>query len=455
MRRRNRKRSIGYALLVGLASTVLGQSQGDLGTADDLKAAMHDVLQHNNLLDSAYLSDRLGLGLRVHVIHETTGSDGTHYEGIPTTSPPALYGFLEYEARVDSARQTSDARLRLTSRFCPPLKDWGSEWNLPARSGRATDGGPGYAYLVWSSPDGITLTVMGGLVGCEFELIQRFKRVVSVPLSPALLQGPVDPLLNQIGALLHADLRNFSQVGRILGTEFVLPTEAQHEGLLYFGGALPSRVVVGFMPYVVYYANETGWYEPASFTARPYHIDDPGVSLNLSPDTTAACLSPAQLESGLARQDGGIRPQRPQSADEPMYFIRGVNLVTLTVDFADGCARSLSFRQLTNVDNSLGAPMTFTPENSLDRSGRGLSAEARGRIHRLAERVRTVTLRGMAVEEVDEKRPRPERRRDLAQLKRLLQNALKQEHIAQPPEDKTEPAMCDARRPGICVDVWR
>jgi hypothetical protein len=88
----------------------LGQSHAELVTADDLKAALYDVLSHNDLFDAVNLSDRLSIGLHISRA-AAPDRNTTRYEGTATANPPALYGSINYEADVDVARQMSSVRL--------------------------------------------------------------------------------------------------------------------------------------------------------------------------------------------------------------------------------------------------------------------------------------------------------------------------------------------------------
>jgi hypothetical protein len=121
----------GYLWLLATLLPSLGQSGAELVTVDDLKAALHDVLSHNNLFDATYLSDRLGIDLHVSQFG-AQDRDFTRIQGTATANPPALYGSIEYEASVDRARQVSTAHLSFASRDCPSLRQWGSEWNVCA-----------------------------------------------------------------------------------------------------------------------------------------------------------------------------------------------------------------------------------------------------------------------------------------------------------------------------------
>lgn len=457
-----RNRLLTCSCLLLFLQPAAGQSRAELVTAGDLKAAIHDVLSHNNLFDAGYLSDRLGIGLRTSLY----GADGdrTSFEGTATRSPPALYGSISYDASVDVARQVSTVRMTFGSKYCASLSEWGSEWHAKTNSGMSTDGGPSYESLVWPGHDGIALMVTDGRGGgCSFELSQKLGRVVKIPVSPVGPRVPASGLSGQIADLLLSDLRNYTEVARILNTEFLVEPESQRNGLLYEGNAGPSRVMFGFKSSIGYYGNDSGWYAPPSFFARPLHIGDRTVTLNLTADTDVACLSPAQLASDLKHRSRRIRKQRGQSGDELVYSVRGANLTNVSVAFKEGCATHLGFRQVTDVAHSLGGPIVFTLDDSLDRVNGILSNEAQQKINLLAFRVRSESLRGIEIVEM----PTDGLKGDLYRLKVLISEALRRKHIVVPrgansvydPGFSDEVGVCALRQqagaPVVCVDVWR
>jgi hypothetical protein len=87
----------------------------------------------------------------------------------------------------------SSVRLSVGSRSCAPLRLWGSEWHVQTSNGMATDGGPSYESLVWPANDGISLTVTAYPSGCNIWLSQALRKLVSIPVSPALPHAPAMP----------------------------------------------------------------------------------------------------------------------------------------------------------------------------------------------------------------------------------------------------------------------
>lgn len=319
----SRKRaSLRYMWLVAVLTTASGQSPTDLATANDLEAALYDVLSHGNLFDAAYLSDRLQIGLRTSR-PKALDLDATRFEGIATASPPVLNGSIEYYADVDRARKVSMAHFRFGSRSCASLRQWASEWHVQTSAGMSTDGGPPYESLVWPGSEGISLLVTTAREGCGFELSQTVQRVVDVPLTPKPPRASAIGLSRQITDLLHSDLRDYAQVGRILDTEVIIAPEAQREGLLYNGSPFPGRVIRGFKPYFYYDGNDSGWYQPPGFFARPLHIRDRSVFLNLTVDSDVACLTRSQLKSYLKQRNDRTRIRRGVSGDESVYSVGG------------------------------------------------------------------------------------------------------------------------------------
>jgi hypothetical protein len=434
-----------------------------LVTADDLKAAIHDVLSHNNLFDTGYLSDRLGIGLRIY--RDGADGDRTSYTGTATRSPPALYGLISYDANVDVARQVSTVSMTFASRSCAPLRVWGSEWHIETRKGMATHGGPSSESLVWPENNGITLQVTYGPNACLFGLLQELGRVVSMPVSPVGPRAPAGGLSGQIADLLLSDLRNYTEVGHILKTEFDVEPESQRNGLLYQGSTGPDRVIFGFQSNIFhYYGDDSGWYKPPSYFAQPLHLGDRRVTLILTPDNDMVCLSQAQLASDLKHRSRRIRKQGGESDDESIYSVRGANLVSVSVAFHEGCATDLRFRQITDVAHSLGEPIRFTLNDSLDRSNGNLTNEAQRRIKVLAFRLQSVSLRGIEIMEMPFPLPMDN---DVHRLKLLISEALKRKNIAALPEANGEhqPGFSDevgecSIRPqpeglAVCVDVWQ
>jgi hypothetical protein len=152
-------------------------------------------------------------------------------------------------------------------------------------------------------------------------------------------------------------------------------------------------------PYTYYYGNDSGWYMPASFFAQPLHITDRDVILQLIPDSDALCLSQEQLASDLKQRGHRIRTQRSRDSEESVYSVRSANLVRVTVAFKNGCATALHFRQVTDVTQSLGDPIRFALQDSLDRSNDTLTGAAQRRLDLLASRLRSVSLGGIEIEE--------------------------------------------------------
>jgi hypothetical protein len=452
-------RPFGYWCLLAALPPALGQQHAALVSADDLKAALHDVLSHNSLFDSSYLSDRLGIGLRISRPEPAPwDSDTTRFEGIATANPPLLYGSIEYAADMDRSRKTSTARLTFGSRGCAALQEWGSQWHVPTQYGQSTDGGPGFESLVWPGDEGISLSLTRGPTGCYVVLSQTVRRLVDMTVSPRGPLASASGLSGQIADLLLSDLRDYTKVGRILSTEFVLEPDAQRNGLLTRGRPFPSRVIPRFKPYTFYDGDDSGWYMPPSFFARPLHIADKGVTLQLSPDGDALCLTQGQLASDLQRRGHQIRKERSRDGEESIYSVRSANLVRVTVDFKDGCATALNFRQVTDVTHSLGDPIRFTLQDSLDQSNSTLTGAAQRRIDLLASRLRSVSLGGIEIEEIPV--GAAIEGSDLAQLKQLIAEELKRKRLDVPARAKTEEVgQCGVRlqpdEPAICVDVWQ
>jgi hypothetical protein len=446
------------AWLLPFVPLALGQSHAELTSADDLKVALHDVLTRNDLFDVLFLSDRLGLGLRIS--HpETLDRDQTRYRGTATTNPPALYGVIRYEVDVDRTRQTSAARLSFASRSCAPLRQWGAEWHIQTSSGVATDGGPFYEHLEWPTSDGITLVRTAQGSGCNIEMLQTLRRVVSVPVSPELPRAAGGGLATQIASLLLSDLRDYAQVGRILNTEFIVGPGSERNGLLYRGSPFPGRVISGFGPYVDYSGNDSGWYEPPGFFARPLHIADRSVTLNLTADSEVVCLSQPQLAAELKQRGDSIHEQRSQSGVHSVYSVRSANRVSVSVTFKDGCATAVYFSQVTDIAHSLGDPIRFAPDDSLERAQGGLTDEAQRRINLLARRLRSVSLGGIEVEEMQGKQPGAPMRKDLGRLKLLINEALKRQGVdVSARANSQEAGECHMRvqvgEPVVCVDAW-
>jgi hypothetical protein len=133
--------------------------------------------------------------------------------------------------------------------------------------------------------------------------------------------------------------------------------------------------------------------------------------------------------------------------------------VSVSVTFEAECATTLRFRQVTDVSHSLGDPIRFTPEDSLDRSKDNLTGDARRRIKLLAFRLRSVSLGGIEIEEMPGKHPTAAVNQDLALIKRLLSEALKRKGVAAPRRaNNEETGACNLRlqpdEPAVCVDVW-
>jgi hypothetical protein len=99
-----------------------------------------------------------------------------------------------------------------------------------------------------------------------------------------------------------------------------------------------------------------------------------------------------------------------------------------------------------DVARSLGDPIRFTPENSLDRSTERLSGDAQRRINLLALRLRAISLKGIEIEEMPGKHPTVAVNQDLALLKRLISEALEREvTIAKPRSNDDESGDCGSR----------
>jgi hypothetical protein len=443
--------------LLGFLIPAQGQSHPEIVTADDLKAAIHDLLSHNDLFDAGHLSDRLGIGLRISP-QKALNPNTISYEGTATANPPALYGSIHYEADVDPIRQVSSVRLSFGARICTPLRQWGAEWHVQTSGEWATDGGPYSELLVWPSNDGIHLSQTYYGDGCNFELWQTVKRLASIPVSPPGPLAPSSGLAEQIGELLLSDLRDYARIGRILNTEFVVDADSQRKGLLYRGAPSPDRVIPGFKSDFLYYGADSGWYMPPGFIAQPLHITDRNVELMLTADKDLICLSAERLTSGLQQRDHRIHRQLSESRDKSFYSVRGANLVSVSVTFEGDCATELRFHQVTDVAHSLGDPIKFTVKDSLNRGKDRLTDVAQRRINILAQRLRSVALGGMEIEEMHGKHSTATENQDLALVKQLISTALKRHGIALPQAGSEYIGSCNLRlqpdEPTVCVDVW-
>jgi len=375
-------------LLAGLGRPA---SAAEIATADDLKDALHDLLSHQNLFDLRYLSNKLNIELHISPA-EARDNGATRFVGTATKSPSLFYGYFEYSADIYTAQRESWATISFGSRKCGWLQQWGSEWNLKIQTGTASDGAIPPEWIVWPGNKGIALSLTPSRIGCIITMSQRLKRIVKVPVSPVRPLVSPDRLLQQIADLLLSDLRDYTQLGRILNTEFIVAPDSQKNGLLYQGRPSLGRVIPGFTPDVFYDGADSGWYYPASFFLRPLHIGDRTVSLDLRVDREVTCLSAAQLASDFGRRDPRIKSQRSADSAGIDYFVRGANLISVTVRFENQCATALRFRQVTDVSQSFGGFIRFTPKESLDSSTGTLTTEARRRIGVIKSRVLHLSL---------------------------------------------------------------
>lgn len=435
---------------------------GTLLTDEDLKTALRDVLSHGNLFDIAYVSEKLDLSVHVSRL-ERISPYGRVLSVVATTTPLALYGDPEYSLRWDNFKEVSSASLRLNFRQCPSLLAWAHEWGVPAQSSEEVHGAWVFESLLWPGADAISLKeAYPGADSCFVTLDQTVKRLVSVPAAP--VPTPVSPedLARQIGSLLVIpDLRDYESAARVLDVE-IIPDPGSEKGGLLKGNARLGRPIRGFSSWSGYVASDYPWVRyqgPHGGLPGPPHPIARSVNLSLAVDVSSVCLSQEVFEGALLARPR-LHVEHGHSEQGQIYTVRGSsNLISLQAGFDNGCMRSLEFRQTTDFQHSVSTPLLFDLEDSLRKDGRGLTGPARHKVELVATRLRYQRLGGIQLVALAGAAAAQTKERDLAVLKRLIQEELIRDGIdfGHSEEDgwcANADSTAGQGGPRVCLDAW-
>jgi hypothetical protein len=375
------RRLLFLALLVPLTACVSEKPASDV----ELKAALRRVLAHGDLSDLPYLSKTLGIGLRVAApdLRYPHIDPATNFRALATTNPPSLLASsLNYSAQYVESRQSSRLELDFSPRSCLPLREWAKEWNI--RTDRSFDphGAGESQELKWPGQEGIRLsTFYNARGGCSAGLDQVVSRRVEFRPPKSVKAAARRLSIDQVVDLLAAgDLRNFSEVARILRTELIPERGVAKDGLLYRGSIDMARVMPGVDPWrTVFYGDDTGWVAPPSFTAAQRALAEREVNLQLMVDFESNCIPLASLDSAVQSRAIGASTRRPDGR-QPIYTVSGENRIELGVAAKGECVEQLWYRQVTDAAHSVKMPMMFAVHESLDEGSVSLNRAALGRI---------------------------------------------------------------------------
>jgi hypothetical protein len=375
------RRLLFLALLVPLTA----YASENPATDAELKAALRRVLAHGDLSDLPHLSRTLGIGLRVAApdLRYPHIDPTTNFRAIATTNPPSLLASsLNYYAQYIESRQFSRLQLDFSPRSCLPLREWAKEWNIQVDRSFDPHGAGETQTLKWPGPEGIRLSnFYNARGGCSAGLDQVVSRRVQFS-PPKSVKAAADRLsIDQAVDLLAArDLRNFSEVARILHTELVPLRGVTKDGLLYRGSIDMARVIPGVDPWMTaYYGDDTGWVAPPSFTAAPRALAERDVILQLMVDFESNCIPLAALDSAVQSRAIGASTRRPDGR-QPIYTVSGEHRIELGVAATGKCVEQLRYRQVTDAEHSVKSPVVFAVRESLDEGFASLNPAAFGRI---------------------------------------------------------------------------
>jgi hypothetical protein len=325
-----------------------------------------------------------------------------------------------------------------------------------------TDAAGTLSSTTWHVPNGIEFTISSIHQGCSLTISQHVARVVAVDVSQPFDNSLVKDLAQKVAELLSSpDLRDYAQVGRILGSNFYVAAKAtQQNGLLNEGGAILERIIPGLIS-VGIWARDSGWVSPPSFFAAPRHLAARTAQVVISVDDEGMCLSSSQLAYALRGMKLLIQETRIDHGLLRTYEINGINRITLSAGFdADDCVADLNFNQVTDAANSVSAPVRFNLAESWTPSTGQLTAVAEHKIALLAARLRTAPGPTVRITALPGAHVSTATQAAVFKLQELVRNSLKCHGFKLPVEMTSGPrdGLCfqvtKSDPAAVCVDAW-
>jgi hypothetical protein len=377
------------ATWLSLAGTALAEEK-------DLKTAMQQLIAHGDLADTDALTKILGLSFRIRKVTQFADSQELRYETVVTESPSfVLASDLHYKVFVNKQTHQSDITLTLRPRKCPYVETWAREWKLEIRSSILHDGAGWSYFILPSTPNGIVLHE----AQCQLDLTQTQAKIVSFPAPMTQSRDGGQALAEQVVALIAAgDLRDVATTQRILQADLSVDPRELRNGKLFKASVLLKRVIPGMNPDgFSYSANDTGWQSPPQYYVLPQELSERRVDLALPLDTTWACLNASDIAAQL---DLKAIPYGKQSKNdaETVFKILGENEISLYTTASEGCVERLWFHQTTDVAHNLSGSVKFSNTDSITKS-KQLTAEAKARLGLMMERIRTIQLKQIEIDQ--------------------------------------------------------
>ncbi|TXT33065.1 MAG: hypothetical protein FD135_5560 [Comamonadaceae bacterium] len=236
---------------------------------------------------------------------------------------------------------------------------------------------------------------------CQVELTQKQANIVSFPAPKTSSRDSEQTLIGQIVALITTgDLRNVTATQRILRLDLLVDSNGLRNGKLYKTSVLLKRVIPGLNPDgFSYSANDTGWQSPPQFhVLLPQELNERRVDLWLPLDTSQVCIDASDIATQL---DLKAIPYGMYSKNdaEKVFKVLGENEISLYTTSSDGCVERLWFHQTTDVAHNLSSPVKFSNADSISQSSKQLKAEAKARLDLMTERIRTVQLKKIEIDQ--------------------------------------------------------
>lgn len=325
--------------------------------AADIELPIQDIVRHNRLDDTAFLSRTFGLNLRMM----KDGQNG--FRAILLSHPTTVFASgLSFSVQQDSAH-TDRVRLHLFPRQCP------DEVRLAYGLERVTEHPPSpdftraVSLFTPPQPDGISLTLIYHKLGgvCEVILSQQVphRKRMDDNASPPL-QGNSEGFSRSLAsALSTADLRMHREVAARLNMELEEILISQDGATHQIQQLILEKNTPGidseFFSYVI---RDSGWQPLTLSDGSPEILANKRVDIHIPLDAQSLCPSLADIEQAL--KTSGVRWRRtPLSRNVWRWEHRGDNLVSLTATRHGRCLDAFDLTQITDLAHSLPETLLF------------------------------------------------------------------------------------------------
>ncbi len=380
-----------FALCCAGSAAGSAQEQPRTTTDSDAETAIHAIIAHGSLSDSAFLSARISLQMRV----EDDGSGDLR--GLLVKAPDfALASGFAYSIRHNSRSPDDEIHLSLYFRQCPDEARLVHDWKMPLEHLQLGDGTGSVARFTPHDVNAIYFALIyHNTIGiCEASFNQQVAAQTH-PIPPDFgirrKPGLSLQLANAIGNIMReGDLRNHQTVAAALGLPFRKAGFRETDGSAGRGQLLLEQTAPGidaeFLSYVV---EDTGWQTLYPFAQKPEILVNRNVAVHLPLDTQVVCIKPGDISHALMR--AGVTAHMTQPGRKVLRWDRkNGNTLSLMATRKGACIEALDLNQITDTAHALPETAIFRlPHGSTPTLGAGDKALIERIVYRLRSEPRS------------------------------------------------------------------